>query len=126
MYKLLLCWRYLKTRYLALACIVSVMLGVATLIIFLSELTSNTATAATFLPVATALAVPASTHPLMLAIPAVLGYNGLVRANRVTLGRLTSLANRLIRAITTGESPASAISPRPGAGATHPATSGAL
>ncbi|MBY0228709.1 MAG: ABC transporter permease [Gemmataceae bacterium] len=33
MYKLLLCWRYLKTRYLALACIVSVMLGVATLIV---------------------------------------------------------------------------------------------
>src|SRR5262245_15612612 len=32
-YKLLLCWRYLKTRYLALACIVSVLLGVATLIV---------------------------------------------------------------------------------------------
>lgn len=33
MYKLLLCWRYLKTRYLAFACIISVMLGVATLIV---------------------------------------------------------------------------------------------
>src|SRR5438270_9800519 len=33
MYKTLLCWRYLRTRYLALACIVSVMLGVATLIV---------------------------------------------------------------------------------------------
>ena len=33
MYKLLLCWRYLKTRYLALACIIGVMLGVATLIV---------------------------------------------------------------------------------------------
>ncbi len=33
MYKLLLCWRYLLTRYLALACIASVMLGVATLIV---------------------------------------------------------------------------------------------
>lgn len=33
MYKLLLCWRYLLTRYLALACIVSVMLGVGTLIV---------------------------------------------------------------------------------------------
>jgi lipoprotein-releasing system permease protein len=33
MYKLLLCWRYLRTRYLALVCIVSVMLGVATLIV---------------------------------------------------------------------------------------------
>ncbi len=33
MYKLLLCWRYLRTRYLALASIVSVMLGVATLIV---------------------------------------------------------------------------------------------
>jgi lipoprotein-releasing system permease protein len=33
MYKLLLCWRYLQTRYLALACVISVMLGVATLIV---------------------------------------------------------------------------------------------
>ncbi|HMP03013.1 MAG TPA: FtsX-like permease family protein [Gemmatales bacterium] len=33
MYKLVLCWRYLLTRYLALACVVSVMLGVATLIV---------------------------------------------------------------------------------------------
>lgn len=33
MYKLLLCLRYLRTRYLALVCIVSVMLGVATLIV---------------------------------------------------------------------------------------------
>ncbi len=33
MYKLLLCWRYLRTRYLALVCIVSVMLGVATLVV---------------------------------------------------------------------------------------------
>lgn len=33
MYKYLLCWRYLQTRYLALACIISVMLGVATLIV---------------------------------------------------------------------------------------------
>src|SRR5947207_7160625 len=32
-YKVLLCWRYLRTRYLALVCIVSVMLGVATLIV---------------------------------------------------------------------------------------------
>src|SRR5262245_52493436 len=33
MYKLLLCLRYLRTRYLAMVCIVSVMLGVATLIV---------------------------------------------------------------------------------------------
>ena len=33
MYKLLLCWRYLRTRYIALICIVSVMLGVATMIV---------------------------------------------------------------------------------------------
>ncbi|MPZ45348.1 MAG: MotA/TolQ/ExbB proton channel family protein [Betaproteobacteria bacterium] len=63
---------------------------------------------------------------LAVAIPAVLGYNGLVRANRVTMGRITSLANRLIRTITTGEPPASAGAARPGAGATHPAASGAL
>src|SRR5271168_291910 len=33
MYKYLLCARYLKTRYIALASIVSVMLGVATMIV---------------------------------------------------------------------------------------------
>ncbi|GAB5405316.1 MAG: ABC transporter permease [Aureliella sp.] len=33
MYRWLLCWRYLKTRYIALASVISVMLGVATLII---------------------------------------------------------------------------------------------
>lgn len=33
MYKLLLSWRYLRTRYLALASIISMMLGVATLIV---------------------------------------------------------------------------------------------
>ena len=33
MYKLLLCWRYLLTRYIALASIISVMLGVATMMI---------------------------------------------------------------------------------------------
>ena len=33
MYKTLLCWRYLRTRYIALASIISVTLGVATLIV---------------------------------------------------------------------------------------------
>ncbi len=33
MYKLLLCWRYLRTRYIAIVSIISVMLGVAAMII---------------------------------------------------------------------------------------------
>src|SRR5436190_13773917 len=33
MYKLVLCWRYLRTRWIALASIVSVPLGVATMIV---------------------------------------------------------------------------------------------
>src|SRR3982074_2524572 len=33
MYKYLLCWRYLRTRWIALASIVSVTLGVATMIV---------------------------------------------------------------------------------------------
>ncbi len=33
MYVLMLCWRYLRTRYIALASIISVMLGVATMIV---------------------------------------------------------------------------------------------
>ena len=32
-YKALLCWRYLRTRYIALVCIISVTLGVATMIV---------------------------------------------------------------------------------------------
>jgi lipoprotein-releasing system permease protein len=33
LYKYLLCWRYLRTRYIALASVISVMLGVATMIV---------------------------------------------------------------------------------------------
>ena len=33
MYKYLLCWRYLRTKYIALASVISVMLGVATMIV---------------------------------------------------------------------------------------------
>ncbi|HYO25063.1 MAG TPA: FtsX-like permease family protein [Lacipirellulaceae bacterium] len=43
MYKLLLCWRYLRTRYIALICIVSVTLGVATMIVVNSVMAGFTA-----------------------------------------------------------------------------------
>ena len=33
MYKILLCWRYLRTRWIALASVISVTLGVATMIV---------------------------------------------------------------------------------------------
>ena len=33
MYKFLLCWRYLRTRWIAFASIISVTLGVATMIV---------------------------------------------------------------------------------------------
>lgn len=63
---------------------------------------------------------------LAVAIPAVLGYNGLVRANRVTMARLASLANRLMRAVMVGEVPASTESSRRGLDTTRPAATGAL
>lgn len=47
MYKLVLCWRYLKTRYLALVCVVSVMLGVATLIVVNSVMGASRRSCAT-------------------------------------------------------------------------------
>lgn len=47
-------------------------LAVTVLIIFLTELTSNIATAATFLPVVAALAVSLDQPPLLFAVPAVL------------------------------------------------------
>ncbi|RMF44314.1 MAG: FtsX-like permease family protein [Planctomycetota bacterium] len=43
MYRWLLCWRYLRTRYIALASVVSVMLGVATLVIVNSVMDGFTA-----------------------------------------------------------------------------------
>ena len=42
MYKLLLCWRYLRTRYIALASVISVTLGVATLIVVNSVMSGFT------------------------------------------------------------------------------------
>jgi len=43
MYKLVLCWRYLRTRYIALASIISVTLGVATMIVVNSVMSGFTA-----------------------------------------------------------------------------------
>jgi len=43
MYKFLLCWRYLRTRYIALASIISVTLGVATMIVVNSVMAGFTA-----------------------------------------------------------------------------------
>ncbi len=42
MYRILLCWRYLRTRYIALASIVSVTLGVATMIVVNSVMSGFT------------------------------------------------------------------------------------
>jgi sodium-dependent dicarboxylate transporter 2/3/5 len=47
-------------------------LAIASLIIFLTELTSNTATIATFLPVAGALAIEAGVDPIVLSVPVTL------------------------------------------------------
>lgn len=52
--------------------VVLVVAIVAAGILFLTELTSNTATAATFLPVATAVAVGIGVDPMLLAIPVAL------------------------------------------------------
>ncbi len=51
---------------------VLVAMAVTAVIVFLTELTSNTATTAAFLPVVSALAVSIGQSPLMLAIPAVM------------------------------------------------------
>ena len=49
-----------------------VMLAVTTIVVFLGELTSNTATAAAFLPLSSALAVGIGADPLALAVPTAL------------------------------------------------------
>jgi solute carrier family 13 (sodium-dependent dicarboxylate transporter), member 2/3/5 len=45
---------------------------VTTLVVFLTELTSNTAVAAALLPVVTSLAVAIAADPMLLALPTVL------------------------------------------------------
>ncbi len=52
--------------------ILGVMAVVVTVIIFLTELTSNTATAAAFLPIVASVAIGLGQNPLLLAIPATL------------------------------------------------------
>ena len=52
--------------------VLAVTIAVATVVIFLTELTSNTATAAAFLPVVGSVAVGMGLDPLLLAVPAAL------------------------------------------------------
>jgi sodium-dependent dicarboxylate transporter 2/3/5 len=52
--------------------VVALLVAVALLVVFLTELTSNTATTAAFLPVVGAVAVTAGLDPLLLAAPAAL------------------------------------------------------
>lgn len=52
--------------------VIVLVFAVTVLIVFLTELTSNIATAATFLPLVAALAVSLDQPPLLLAVPAVL------------------------------------------------------
>src|SRR5690606_37493722 len=52
--------------------LIVIIFGVTTVVIFLTELTSNTATAAAFLPVLGSLAVGIGQDPLLLAVPAAL------------------------------------------------------
>ena len=65
-------WLGVNLRAVATLPVPLLVLTVATMIIFLTELTSNTATAATFLPVVAAVAVEAGIDPLVLAIPVTL------------------------------------------------------
>ena len=53
----------------------AVILAVVTLIIFLTELTSNTATTSTFLPIVAGIAVGIGENPLLLVFPTVLAAN---------------------------------------------------
>ncbi|MFN2421865.1 MAG: DASS family sodium-coupled anion symporter, partial [Gemmatimonadota bacterium] len=56
--------------------LVAILLAVAVVVVFFSELASNTATAATFLPIAGALALALGLDPLVLAIPTGMAASG--------------------------------------------------
>ncbi len=51
---------------------VLIIVAMITILIFLTELTSNTATTAAFLPIVAALAISLGEHPLLLVVPAAL------------------------------------------------------
>ena len=53
----------------------TMVLAVSVLLVYLTELTSNIATAATFLPVVAALAVTLGESPMLLVVPAVLAVS---------------------------------------------------
>ena len=59
-----------------LALVIAMVATVVAFVILLTELTSNTATAATFLPVLGALALVIGQDPLVLAVPAALAASG--------------------------------------------------
>jgi sodium-dependent dicarboxylate transporter 2/3/5 len=65
-------WLGTNLQALATLPVPLLVLIVTTMIILLTELTSNTATAATFLPVVAAVAVEAGIEPLVLAVPVTL------------------------------------------------------
>jgi sodium-dependent dicarboxylate transporter 2/3/5 len=65
-------WIGAQLSVVAAAPLVVILLCLAALIVFLTEITSNTATTTTFLPVIAALALEIGQPPLMLVIPATL------------------------------------------------------
>jgi len=52
--------------------LLAVVVAITSMIIFLTELTSNTATIATFLPIAGAIAIESGMDPIVLAVPVTL------------------------------------------------------
>jgi solute carrier family 13 (sodium-dependent dicarboxylate transporter), member 2/3/5 len=65
-------WIGVELAILAILPTIAIIGGIAVVIIFLTELTSNTATAAAFLPILASLAVGIGENPLLLAVPAAL------------------------------------------------------
>jgi sodium-dependent dicarboxylate transporter 2/3/5 len=65
-------WIGSQTEVLATWPVLAIVAVVVALIVFLTELTSNTATAAAFVPVVASVAIGMGQSPLLLAVPAVL------------------------------------------------------
>jgi sodium-dependent dicarboxylate transporter 2/3/5 len=66
-------WMGASLSFLHGAPLILIVGGITLLIVFLTELMSNTATAAAFLPVAGSLAIAAGVDPLWVAVPVALG-----------------------------------------------------
>ena len=91
------CWLAGNSLWLAGWPIFLLVMAIVAAVILLTELTSNTATAATFLPVLGGVALGLGRDPLLLAVPAALAASGAFMLPVATPPNAIVFGSRLVR-----------------------------